>query len=266
MTIGELERALLARFPKDTAEDWDNVGLFVGRPADEVAGVLVALDVSEHALGEAHATGANVLVTHHPLAIDPPARLTPTAADSSQAGAAAFRAAELGVSVISLHTNLDRSLEARACLAERLGVEASSSLEHPGEPEVCGLGFLAEAPTSCAALGQLAARCAEAFGCESRVWGSAEAPVARMAVLGGSLGGFGKAAAAVGADVVITGEAGYHVCLDLLARGTSLILLGHDRSEAPFCSVLADACADADVPRDLISLASTERPWWTCAA
>ena len=266
MTIGELERALLARFPKDTAEGWDKVGLFVGRPADEVTSVFVALDVSERALEEAHAAGANVLVTHHPLAIDPPARLTPAAADSSQAGAAAFRAAELGVSVISLHTNLDRSLEARACLAERLGLEASSSLEHPGDPEALGLGFLAEAPASCATLGKLAARCAAAFGSEPRVWGCAETPVGRVAVLGGSLGSFGEAAVAAGADVVITGEAGYHVCLDLLARGTSLILLGHDRSEAPFCSVLADTCADAGVPRDLITLASTERPWWTCAA
>lgn len=262
MRIAELERALLARFPRESAENWDKVGLSVGRPVDEVAGVLVALDVSVAALEQARAQGLNVLVTHHPLAIDPPARMTPEASQSSYAGACAYRAAELGVSVISLHTNLDRSLEARACLAGLLGLEAVSSLEYPDEPDRPGLGLIAPTPVPMA-LGNLAGECARAFGTEPRVWGDPMQAVGRIAVLGGSLGSFGQAASAAGADVVIAGEAGYHACQDVLARGTSLILLGHDRSEEPFCGVLERACAQAGVAENMIRRAACPRAWHT---
>ena len=263
MRIGELEQRLLARFPRESAESWDKVGLSVGRPADEVTGVLVALDVSASALEQARARGANVLLTHHPLAIDPPATLTPEARDSSLAGACAYRAAALGVSVISLHTNLDRSLEARLCLGGLLGLEPASSLERPDDPGALGLGLLADLPDGLA-LEELAGRAAAAFGTEPRIWGEAGSAVRRVAVLGGSLGSFGTTAVCAGADVVIAGEAGYHTCQDVRARGTSLILLGHDRSEEPFCGVLERACVDAGVDEAMISRAALGRAWWTC--
>ena len=262
MLVRDLEAALLARFPRGDAEPWDKVGLSVGRPDDEVAGVLCALDVAPAALAEAREQGCNVLLTHHPLAIDPPAVLTPEARTSSLAGACAFRAAELGVSVISLHTNLDRSHEARSCLAALMGLEAKGSLEHPDDPAQKGLGFLAQLPAALP-LADLARKAAAAFDTEPRMWGDARRPVRAVAVLGGSLGSFGAAANQAGADVVITGEAGYHVCQDVLARGTSLILLGHDRSEAPFRAVLAQACADAGVDPGRIRYAQENRPWGT---
>ena len=262
MLIRELEKALLARFPRENAEPWDKVGLSVGRPEDEAVGVLCALDVAPAALAEARAQGCNVLLTHHPLAIDPPSVLTPEASTSSLAGACAYRAAELGVSVISLHTNLDRSHEARVCLAGLLGFAAQSSLEYPDEPARAGLGLIARLPDP-VPLGVLAKRAAAAFGTEPRAWGDSARPVRTAAVLGGSLGSFGVAAHEAGADVVIAGEAGYHVCQDVLARGTSLILLGHDRSEMPFRAVLAQACADAGIDPDRIRYAQENRPWGT---
>lgn len=39
MIVAELERALLARYPKADAEGWDHVGLSVGDPAAEITGV-----------------------------------------------------------------------------------------------------------------------------------------------------------------------------------------------------------------------------------
>ena len=36
MIVAELERALLARYPKTDAEPWDHVGLSVGDPDDEI--------------------------------------------------------------------------------------------------------------------------------------------------------------------------------------------------------------------------------------
>ena len=62
MIVAELERALLARYPKTDAEPWDHVGLSVGDPDDEIRGVACALDATEANVQRALEAGANVLV------------------------------------------------------------------------------------------------------------------------------------------------------------------------------------------------------------
>lgn len=89
------------------------------------------------------------------------------------------------MSIISLHTNLDRSHEARVCLSELLGAAPVSSLEHVDDPESTGLGALATLNNPCS-LRDLAARAATAFGSDPRVWGEAEHACRTVAILGGS--------------------------------------------------------------------------------
>ena len=72
MVVGELERELLRKMPASDACSWDRTGMLVGNPMDTVRGVAVALDPTIHAVEEAHAHGANVLLTHHPVFIDAP--------------------------------------------------------------------------------------------------------------------------------------------------------------------------------------------------
>lgn len=74
MIVAELERALLARYPKADAEGWDHVGLFVGDPAAEITGVACALDATVANVRRAQEAGANVLLTHHPIYIKAPRR------------------------------------------------------------------------------------------------------------------------------------------------------------------------------------------------
>ncbi|MDY5336974.1 MAG: Nif3-like dinuclear metal center hexameric protein, partial [Collinsella sp.] len=167
-----------------------------------------------------------------------------------------------GVSIISLHTNLDRSHEARICLSKLLDAVPDSSLEHVDDPKACGLGVFATLNDPCT-LRDLAARAATAFGSDPRVWGDAERPCRTVAILGGSLGDFGELAIAAGADVIVTGEAGYHVAQDLALRGLSVILLGHDRSEEPFVDILMNSAVDAGVdPRHAIKILNPCQ-WWT---
>ena len=49
------------------ALDFDNPGLLVGDPNEQVRGVLAALDVTDSVIGEAISRGANLIVTHHPV-------------------------------------------------------------------------------------------------------------------------------------------------------------------------------------------------------
>lgn len=74
MIVAELERGLLARYPKADAEGWDHVGLSVGDPAAEITGVACALDATEANVRRAQEGGANVLLTHHPIYIKAPGR------------------------------------------------------------------------------------------------------------------------------------------------------------------------------------------------
>lgn len=262
MIVAELERALLARYPKMDAEGWDHVGLSVGDPAAEITGVACALDATEANVRRAQEAGANVLLTHHPVYIKAPDVFCPADATRPQCSAALYEAARCGVSIISLHTNLDRSHEARVCLSELLGAEPMSSLEHMDDPEACGLGALATLgdPYN---LRDLAARAATVFGSDPRVWGEADHPCRTVAILGGSLGDFGELVIDSGADVIVTGEAGYHVAQDLALRGLGVILLGHDRSEEPFVDILMNSAVDAGVdPRHAIKILNPCQ-WWT---
>lgn len=109
MVVGELERELLRKMPASDACSWDRTGMLVGNPMDTVRGVAVALDPTIHAVEEAHAHGANVLLTHHPVFIDAPDAFMPQAAMGHAPGAVVRRACELGVSVLSFHTALDVS-------------------------------------------------------------------------------------------------------------------------------------------------------------
>ena len=261
MKVGELEEALLARFPLADAEDWDHVGLSVGEPDAEVRAVSCALDASERNVRLAAEHGSNVLLTHHPVYIKAPASFAPAEPARASAGAAVYTAARLGVSIISLHTNLDRSREAREILPGLVGLAAESSLEHADDPSVTGLGAICAGP-GCT-LGDFALTLARAFGTEPRVWGPAEARIDCVAFLGGSLGEFGELALAAGAQAVVTGEAGYHVAQDLALRGCAPVLLGHDRSEEPFVGVLARALCGLGLDESCIDILDGPRQWWT---
>lgn len=265
MRVSELESALLARFPVEQAESWDRVGLSVGRADDEVTGVVCALDATLDTVEATAACGANVLLTHHPLFLEPPQRFV-QGPGTDPVAASICRAVELGVSVISLHTNLDRSMQVRELLPGLLPEIAITpgsltSLEHHTDPSMPALGSLFD--MEAVPLARLAQRCSTAFGRTPRAWGEPECPVRRVAMLGGSLGSFGELALDACADVVICGEAGYHTVLSLVERGLAVILLGHGISEQPFCSILRDAALAAGISPDSCQIIERPRTWWS---
>ncbi len=118
-TVRDLARELEAWAPPAQKLDYDNVGLQVGSAAAEVARVLVALDLTPAVIDEAEATGADLIVTHHPLLFRPLKRLT----DDDASGAPALRLARTGIAYYAVHTNLDAAAGGvSVALAERLGL------------------------------------------------------------------------------------------------------------------------------------------------
>ena len=264
MNVAELESLLFHAFPREDAEDWDHVGLSVGDLGAEVRGVYVALDPTPDTVGEAASVGANVLVTHHPVYLEAPDAFMPVPSRRvSVASSTVFEAARRGVSLIAMHTNLDRSREGRAMLPALLGLQPYGSWEHPSDVEGPGLGALCTcAPLT---LGALAARCRDALGVDPRVWGDPTRSLCRVATLGGSAGDMGEIALNEGVDALICGEMGYHRCLDLARRGCGVILLGHDVSEFPFVDLLSHVLIQNGVERSMVTTREERRPWWTPA-
>jgi dinuclear metal center YbgI/SA1388 family protein len=130
VTLRTLVSALEHRFPAAWAESWDRVGLIVGESDTDIEGVLVTLDASAEAVDRAAASGANVLVTHHPPYLEPPELVRACAGPEGTLEAALRQ----GVAVIALHTNLDRSPAGASALAEALGLTILGPLESATEP------------------------------------------------------------------------------------------------------------------------------------
>jgi dinuclear metal center YbgI/SA1388 family protein len=65
--LAELIAALDSWFDPASAEAWDAVGLVCGDPDEPVHAMLLAVDAAPETVQEARRTGAQLLLTHHPL-------------------------------------------------------------------------------------------------------------------------------------------------------------------------------------------------------
>jgi dinuclear metal center YbgI/SA1388 family protein len=103
LTVAEVISSLERLAPPSWAEAGDRVGLQLGRSAQEVTSVLVAMDVTRGALTEARRLGAEMIVAHHPVIWAPLAEIR---TDTPRGGLiAGLLRAEIAVYVA--HTNLD---------------------------------------------------------------------------------------------------------------------------------------------------------------
>lgn len=214
--------------PIGLAEKWDNVGLQAGSLSRETRKILFALDPSGEAIERAYSLGAGLLITHHPLIFSP---LTSFDLDSFPAELLA-KALERRITVVSHHTNLDRAARGiNHALAQLLELKDASVLEKAEGFQGCGLGRIGSlsAPTR---LSDFAAFVSERLNAEDiRIVGGGGRRISKAAVVGGSGGGFVQAAHAAGADVLVTGDVGYHHALEAERRGLAVIDAGHFNTE-----------------------------------
>ena len=261
LTVGQLERALLERFPASDAEQWDRTGLLVGDPARTVTGVACALDPTVAAIEAASDAGANVLLTHHPAFLTPPTSFKPAASVAVNPGAGVYRAIELGVALMNFHTALDVSPEAQRMLPGLLGLEPHGVVDPINENASKGYGQLCSIEGGRLTLGQMAARCISVFGRAPRVWGDMGSTLSRVVTCTGSAGPTIRAALDFHADCLIAGEVKYHDALDCSQAGLAIIELGHDVSELPFAEVLAACARQAGVPDDVVVIVGQSGNW-----
>ena len=265
-TVGMLDRALSDLYPAQTAYSWDRQGLIAGNPADVVGGVAVALDATVEAVHVAAQSGANVLLTHHPVFLEAPDSFLPAALGQPQSsGVVVYEAVRQGVSLINYHTSLDVSKAAQAVLPSMLSLEFEQVVD-PIEPgSALGIGQLCapndqDAPLT---LKALAARCVAVFGRIPRVWGSMDTTLSRIVTCTGSAGDLADICLARKADCLVCGEVRYHTALPASKAGMCIIELGHDVSELPLAAVLAQSVESLGFSAARIKVIAQSQNWTT---
>ena len=227
MNCNDIISAIEQDFPLTSAEEWDNPGLLAGRRDKEVQKVLIALDASDEVVEKAVQTGADLLITHHPLIFG---SLKKVSSDSF-IGMRLIRLIENGISCYAMHTNYD--VCAMADLnAKMLDLDEAEVLSYTGEEE--GLGKVGRLKTPMKYY-DFAETVKKVFDLSDvRCYGEGNPEIRTAAVCGGSGKSLIDDVLASGADVFVTGDIDYHTGIDAWAKGLRIIDAGHFGTEHCF--------------------------------
>ncbi|MEA5005498.1 MAG: Nif3-like dinuclear metal center hexameric protein [Rikenellaceae bacterium] len=234
MKAGDIIDVLESVAPPAIQESWDNSGLSVGDVATQIKSVILALDCTEEVIDEALESGANMIITHHPLIFRGVKKISP----ETNTGRMLIRAIKEDIVMYSLHTNMDKVISGvSGKMAQKLGLEDLSFLR-PDPSGETGTGLVGNLPKPIS-YSELVAKVKSAFNVQSIK--SSFPPVdnvTRIALCGGSGASFAEDAFNSGAQVYITGDITYH--LFFTEKGFSIMDIGHYESEVGVLEVIKD--------------------------
>ena len=228
--------------PFDTACGFDNAGFLVGDRQKEVKTVAVMLDCTLSGIEKAAESGAELIVTHHPVIFSP--------VKSLPSGSPVYALAQKGIALISAHTNLDVAKDGvNDCLCRALGFNTFETFychdEYQGR--ICTL----DRPASPK---EVASAAAKALGCTVKYTGTNT--VSKLAVISGSAGDCLADAVANGADGLLCGDIKHNIFIDAVNMGVSVFDAGHYHTErvviSPLCRTLSKMLPEVTfVPVDI---------------
>ncbi len=119
MKIKEIAACLEDFAPKSLQESYDNSGLLLGDPNDDVQCALICLDLTMEVLDEAIQGKCDLIISHHPLIFSGLKSLT----GKNDIERIIIQAIKNDIAVYAIHTNLDNMQDGvNAMLCEKLGV------------------------------------------------------------------------------------------------------------------------------------------------
>ena len=231
MKVKDIISTIESFAPLSIQERWDNSGLCVGSPEDEVHSVLLGLDCTPALVDEAIACGADMIVTHHPLIFSGLKNISP----ENMVGAAVIKAIKAGISIYAAHTSADKVLAGvSGAMAARLGLTDVEILDEDGDGT--GLGVVGNLPEPLPAE-EMTRLVKEKFGL--KVLKSSrplEGMISRVAMCGGSGRSLIGAAMKSGAQLYVSGDISYH---DFFTeKGFMIMDIGHYESEIEIVDIL----------------------------
>ncbi|BDZ53196.1 Nif3-like dinuclear metal center hexameric protein [Agromyces marinus] len=222
-------------WPVSGAEAWDAPGLVTGDPSREVGRVLLAVDAVGATVDEAVASGADLIVAHHPLLL----RGVTSVAEDRYKGALLAKLIRADCALVGAHTNADVvETGTSAVLADRLGLEGAVPIVPSQADAARGLGRVGRLPEP-TTLGRLARRLAEILPPTAtgvRAAGGFDDPVRTVAVCGGAGDSLLGHEAVRTADAYVTADLRHHPASEareqaMLGGGPALLDVSHWASE-----------------------------------
>ena len=212
--------------PFDTQCEWDNSGLLLGNPGDEVYKAGFALDITDESVDDAVLNGCSLIVTHHPVIFHP---LSVIGYDSPIS-----KLIKNGISVISAHTNLDNSpLGVNFALSKKLELKNAVKFESDTDASMCFIGETEE--TESGSFAKFISKALETgvrYTCPGK-------NIKKVAVCGGAGGEFIGEISKY-ADAFVTGEIKHHSFSESIHRGFPVFMAGHYETEYPVIPCLCE--------------------------
>ncbi|GAA1057403.1 GTP cyclohydrolase 1 type 2 [Agromyces luteolus] len=252
-------------WPAAGAEPWDAPGLVTGDPSRDVERVLLTVDAVAATVDEAVASGADLVVAHHPLLL----RGVTSIAEDRYKGALLAKLIRADCALVGAHTNADIvETGTSAVLAERLGLVEVAPIVPNATDAARGLGRvgrLAE-PTT---LGRLARRLADILPPTAtgvRVAGGFDDPVGTVAVCGGAGDSLLSHEAVRTADAYVTADLRHHPASEareqaMLGGGPALVDVSHWASEWLWLDAAARELREAHPELEVVVSDLRTDPW-----
>ncbi|NLY08664.1 MAG: Nif3-like dinuclear metal center hexameric protein [Tissierellia bacterium] len=239
VTVSDLMREMEEISPIELAEDWDNVGLQIGNPEDEIKGIVISLDVTPKTISTAIENGCNMVLSHHPLIFSP---INCIRADEYK-GMMITEAIKNGINIYSAHTNLDASdVGVNVQLAKKLQllnvkIPEKTAKEQSNEIRYVRVGELPRAMDEL----ELRSHIEECLSTNDiRLGGRSVGNIDKVMIACGSGAGNIELCANMDYSVLITGDVKYHDYQRAEELGVLLIDAGHFSTEIPMVQALKD--------------------------
>ena len=222
MKLNEILDILEQFAPVESAEEWDNVGLLIGRDGDEIQKILVCLDFTADVLEQAIQGDFQMIITHHPVIFKPLQKIT---------NPLFLKAVRHNICVYSGHTNVDIAQGGvNDVLAEKL------ELVNVTADGILRVGELKESLSEtefvkhvCKILDVPAVRTVPL-----------KKQIKKVGLVGGAGGDFLENAKLLNCDAYVTGEVSYHVAQAAESMDVFLVCAGHFETEAPIAKALTE--------------------------
>ena len=217
MKVREITDAIEQYAPLRLQEEWDNAGIQVGNPEDDITGILLCTDATEVVVAEAIERGCNLVISHHPLIF----RGLKKIMGRTPVERTVAMAIKHDITIYSAHTNMDSAWHGVSFrMADKIGM---TNVEFLDGNDVAPYGSEDSTKAGCGVIGdikpapahEVLKRVKEAFEVGAvRYSGDGNRMVSRVALCGGAGGFLLDKAVEMGAQLYVTADMRYHDFLD----------------------------------------------------
>ena len=217
MKLQEIYDVLNKISPFELQEKWDNSGILVCSPDDEIKNVYISMDLDLELVESLEPN--SLVITHHPLIFSGIKRVN----FDTYSTKILKELIKKDISLISMHTNIDKTHLNKYVVEKVLGFEIKNSLEFISTCEVnMNFNELVKHISK-----KLNLKTLKAVNCKNFIKDIAVVTGSAMSLID-----------EIKADCFLTGDIKYHDAMEAKARGLSLIDIRHYESERYFNTLL----------------------------